>query len=99
MWALDLALGWQQGAVSPCGAKKSRFSQEFLFPSGKPPWFSQLPAWPVWGREVLGELEDFIKRAVVKHVWRKTKQLPVCGWKILLGTWRDGHHHPPDECV
>lgn len=97
---MDLALGWQQGAVSPCVAKIQILSG-IPFSPGKSPWFCQLPA----GQDGAGKpwgnwrMEDFSKRAVGEPVLRKTEQLSQCGWKILLGTWGDGHHHPAAGCV
>lgn len=93
---LTWPLGWQQGAVA-----KIQILSEIPFslrktqpgiPSSLLVSMGQGFLGCTWSREVL---EDFSKRAVLG----KTKQLSVCGWKILLGTWGDGHHHPTEECV
>lgn len=76
--------------------QKCGLSQEFPFPSGKPALVFPAPGLVsmgqgfsglhvCWGREIQWELKSFGKRAVVERVLRETKQLPVCGWKILLG--------------
>lgn len=94
-WPVGLALAWQQGAVSPCVAKM-RIVSGIPFSLRKTPLVFPAPCLVsmgqgfsglhvCWGREIQWELKSFGKRAVVERVLRETKQLPVCGWKILLG--------------